>query len=242
MRTITLLLCLILTACSGRPIGWDRLQTGVTLMTPDGAGPFPLVVLMHGCGGQSPFLENYALAANESGHAAILLDSWAARDIDRAAALRWTCSGAILRGPERAGDIHVLLDNLDDPRLDLTKISLAGWSHGGWAAAEAMTGDAPPAGVTKLYLNYPYCGFAARWRNKAFPDDLDIEAVIGDADTVSDYPACAKALNRDGIALTVHENATHAFDDSDAEDPGFVFQPDLAARNIQRFQAWLTRP
>jgi len=219
---------------------WDRLKTGVTLTAPEGEGPFPVAVLMHGCGGQRGFLEGYAQAAVDSGHAAILLDSWTPRGLSRQDALRLTCTGLIQRGPARARDIDLLLASLDDPRLDLSQVTLAGWSHGGWAIAEALTRDAPPAGVTGAFLFYPYCGWVAGWPDRPFPEHVRIAALIGEADTVSDYPACEQALDRPGVALTVYPGATHAFEDSDASDERFVYDAELAADAQARFKAFLS--
>ena len=51
-----------------------------TLFKPDGAGPFPAVVLLHGCGGIRTHFVQWAGAIRDMGYVALLVDSFRPRD------------------------------------------------------------------------------------------------------------------------------------------------------------------
>src|SRR5207247_789901 len=52
-----------------------------TLFKPDGSGPFPAVVLLHGCGGIRPHFVQWAGAIRDMGYVALLVDSFRPRGI-----------------------------------------------------------------------------------------------------------------------------------------------------------------
>src|SRR5262245_25808080 len=53
------------------------------LYTPRGAGPFPTVILMHGCGGIGPNVKEWATWLRHEGYAAFMLDSFGGRGLKR---------------------------------------------------------------------------------------------------------------------------------------------------------------
>ena len=52
---------------------WRRLAPDAELLTPAGRGPFPTVLIFHGCGGLRAHLHDYARAAVAAGWAALLV-------------------------------------------------------------------------------------------------------------------------------------------------------------------------
>ena len=52
-----------------------------TLFKPDGTGPFPGVVLLHGCGGIRPHFVQWAGTIRDMGYVALLVDSFRPRGI-----------------------------------------------------------------------------------------------------------------------------------------------------------------
>ncbi len=240
-----LLLGLVIAALAwaGAPpghVGWGALEEGVTVQYPEGDGPFPVAVLMHGCGGPRGFLPGYAEAANEAGAAAVILDSFAPRGIGRLRAIFTVCTGFRLHGDERAGDIGVLLENLDDPRLDKNRVNLAGWSHGAWAAAAALTHQPMRLeGIESAFLVYPYCRFPARWPGKRAPAGVEVLAVVPDLDHVGDSKACREALKDSGAEIVRIPDATHAFDEPDPAGLGFEYNAGEAAKNMARYERFL---
>ena len=112
----------------------------VAVLRPSGRGPFRTIIMMHGCGGRQPFLFHYAEAFRNAGLAAVVVDSFAHRGIDRLSAHLTVCTGLRLRGRERANDLYAVIDWLcEQDWCDTDQISAAGWSHGGWAVMDAMS-------------------------------------------------------------------------------------------------------
>jgi dienelactone hydrolase len=229
------------------------LQSHATLTLPEGDGPFPVVILMHGCGGRRPqMMENYARAANEAGAAALIVDSWRPRGIGRLGAISTICTGARLRGRERAGDLYAMADWVRQQSwADPNRIIAAGWSHGAWSIMDALAlhsgeemrratnlsdlPDEPLQGLAGAFLVYPYVGppaIAGRRPWRLQPQTL---AIIGGRDLIVGTKSPTRALERQieyGAPIDIHlfETATHSFDELTALDPRIRYDPDLSAR------------
>ncbi|MEO6377912.1 MAG: dienelactone hydrolase family protein, partial [Caulobacteraceae bacterium] len=78
-----------------------KLLEHTTIVRPDGPGPSPVVVQLHGCGGIQPMQMRYAETARTAGVAALVVDSLAPRGIGRREAQLTVCTGLRLRGAER---------------------------------------------------------------------------------------------------------------------------------------------
>ena len=215
------------------------------VLLPQGQGPFPVVVQMHGCGGIQPMQRRYAEAAREAGVAVVILDSLTPRGIGRREALMTVCSGLRLRGAERAGDLLQVLDWLQTQSwADPSRIAAAGWSHGGWSIMEALAADGRHAALARLKLAvlvYPYAGPLARTAQHGWGDNRPrVLACLGGRDAVVGTLAPRRALARltaDGLDVSVLDlpDATHCFDDDSASDPRTVYRPDLEALTRQRY-------
>jgi len=106
---------------------------GALLVTPDGPGPFPVVILLHGCNGVRPNQPLWADRLRSWGYAALILDSFTARgNVD-------VCADAnqpLVTPRDRAADVlsaALYLRTL--PKIDGTRIAVLGESHGGSTAA-----------------------------------------------------------------------------------------------------------
>lgn len=195
---------------------------------PSGPGPFPVVLLFHGCGGVRAFLHEWARFFVEQGAIAVVVDSLAPRGL----AERWqpVCSGRALLGRERAGDALVAVAQARAlPGADPARIFLAGWSHGAWTVMDLLALD-PPAGlptslaaapgdlqgVAGAILFYPYCGFAALAHDGWRPPVPAIALLAGE-DTVVKTPECVAAFERarahgNAVEVTVYPGVDHVFD------------------------------
>jgi dienelactone hydrolase len=202
---------------------------------PPGDGPFPVVLLFHGCGGVRQIMDDYADAAVKAGVAAMIVDSHTPRGIGYEAALAQICTGRILWGRERAGDVHAALAVVrDDPRLDDKRIVLAGWSHGGWTLMDAFTlqtHDQTPDGldsvpqpafngVKGVFLVYPYVSGPALARRKSMTPPAPVEAIlVADDGMASDLEASASfaRMKEAGSPITWSTlgGVTHGFDEPD---------------------------
>jgi dienelactone hydrolase len=214
----------------------------VRVVRPDGPGPFPVVVQMHGCGGVQPMQDRYAEAARAVGVAAVIVDSLTQRGIGRREAQLTVCTGMRLRGAERAGDLIAVLGWLErQPWADMGRLAAAGWSHGGWSIMEALTAgpaegvatDPRVAALKLVALVYPYAGPLARTRRHGWGEARPkVIACLAGRDRVVGRIAPRRALERlqaDGLDVRILDlaEATHCFDDENASDPRSLYRADL---------------
>lgn len=241
----------------------EALCERLTVLRPDGPGPFPTVVQLHGCGGRKAVQDRYAEAARAAGAAAIVVDSFAHRGIGRAEAYATVCTGLRLRGQERAGDLIAALEwARRQTWADAARLTAAGWSHGGWtvldgfalqpgAQMERATGLAnlPEdvwAGVRSAFLVYPYCGVAALARRSGwrFTPSRSIAIAAGRDHVVGTGASLRtlEALRQAGATLDIHlfSEATHAFDEAEARDLRVRYSPRRFAQALRLYQDLLT--
>lgn len=223
-------------------------------LVPTGDGPFPALLLFHGCGGKSDSLRAWARLARDLGWVAVMVDSLRGRGLDAAR----VCSGRALWGGERAGDVLVSLRDVRLlPFVDPDRIVLAGWSHGAWAVMDLLAIDAagqlPPGlstpsrdarldGLAGVVLFYPYCGLIARSAWNTWRVGVPALMLLAGADSLAPAGDCvdvAHALEQDGqrIATLVYPGARHGFDALGSEA---AHDPAAAADARRRVAAFLT--
>lgn len=121
------------------PVSFAETQSAVLphlqVFLPEGGGRRPAVLLFHGCGGVKPSLPRRAEEFVEQGYVAMIVDSFAGRNTD------WerVCDGLEMLGDQRAADVLVGLQYArSHPRVDVDRLFIAGYSHGGWAVLETL--------------------------------------------------------------------------------------------------------
>lgn len=208
---------------------------------PDGAGPCPLVVMLHGCGGRQPFLDGYAQALKRVGVASLIVDSHKPRGINRVAASLTVCTGAQLQGRARAGDLFAAFAwARAQAWVDPNKLLAAGWSHGAWTVMDAMAlrsgaemqratklvdlPDEPLAGLVGAFLAYPYAGLASTGGRRAPRLKPHTTAIVCGRDYIvgAKVPLTVMARLRDHglpLELRLFEDSTHAFECTPVYDP-----------------------
>jgi dienelactone hydrolase len=230
----------------------DWLAKHFKIRKPLGDGPFPVVLMLHGCGGIRPFADDVAAVATQSGAVAIEIDSYAPRRVSRMAALTTICTGARFRGRERAGDLYAAFDwvrrqSWADPK----RIIAAGWSHGAWTIMDALaleSGDEmrrstgivdlprePLESLAGALLVYPYAGAASLAGRRDWRIATRSIAILAGRDQIVGVRVPRLAIERQRargapIEIVTFANATHAFEDGLAEDPRIRFDPELVAR------------
>lgn len=235
---------------------WSMLEPAVTLVGPDDDRPRPTVILFHGCGGLRGHLPRYAEAAKAAGWRAVIVDSYAPRGWSRQFAMATVCTGVLLHGSQRAGDILAALHGVSQrPEVDGSKIALAGWSHGGWGIMEAMSSERAPGmlglsdpaavalnGVIGTWLAYPYVGIGAFNRMRPWRHCPRTLAVISRRDhltTVRNAERIHQMVRDCGAEVeTWIAEGSHSFDEPMAAGP-MRFHPELAAEAERRFVALL---
>ena len=229
---------------------------------PPGSGPFPVALILHGCGGKTPFLEAYAQTAVEAGYAAIVVDSFKPRGISTLNAKLFVCTGTTLHGVKRAADLFAVLAWLETQAwADAHRVFLAGWSHGGWAIMDAYASGENAARATGLpdadprrlrtqvkgaLLVYPYAGYPGLTTRQGWGGQGPrVFSVLAGKDQVVGWKHPSRALERltrDGLSVDTlfHADATHAFDDDRANDPRARYRPDLFDQTRTYFGRALT--
>ncbi|WP_395646866.1 dienelactone hydrolase family protein [Terricaulis sp.] len=236
-----------------------RLEPSMSVVRPEGPGPFPVVIMLHGCGGRRPFHDDIAAMLAREGAAAIVVDSFAPRRISRIQAYSTVCTGARLQGRERAGDLYAALEYARQQRwADPERLIAAGWSHGGWTIIDGMamrsgaemtraTGltdlpAEPMTGVTSTLLAYPYAGIgslAARREWRIHPHSV---AILAGRDYIVGWKMPREALERQrargaDLEILFFENSTHAFEDDQARDLRVRYDADATAREYDVLRA-----
>jgi dienelactone hydrolase len=248
---------------SARAAHAQFLASGLKLVTPPGPGPFPTVLLIHGCGGlnaasgPNPIMDEYAQSAVEAGWAAAILDSYGPRGWDPVWARRAVCTGARLQGFLRAADVLAGLDLLKaDPRVDTRHLRVASWSHGGWAVGDLFSLHDPGDGtldrtldrVEAIYFTYPYCGFVAQGGRREWTWRGGVRIVFAGRDTVQAAQGCQSMVERarkagSEVDTVTYPDVTHAFDERvKSADSTFKFDTAATARAHAEFIAWLKTP
>ena len=235
---------------------WARLEPHVTVVGPDDDRPRPAALLFHGCGGLRDHLPKYAEAAKAAGWRAFIVDSYAPRGWSRLFALSMVCTGVLLRGWERGGDILATIYGVSQRcDVDGSKLMLAGWSHGGWGIMEAMSADrsGPALGVCDpgavdldavlaAYLAYPYVGFLALNRMRPWrhcPKTLAVIARTDHLTTVRNAEQVHAMVRNCGVEIeTWVAEGTHSFDEP-MNAPPMRHDPVLTEEALRRFQALL---
>lgn len=231
----------------------SRLEPHYRITHPDAHGRAPVVLMLHGCGGPRPFIDQMADVAAQAGATAVQIDSFSPRGIGRLAAIATVCTGARMHGRERAGDLYATVawaraQSWADPK----RIAVIGWSHGGWTIMDALalkpgvemeraTGlsglsEEPLDGLASSMIVYPYTGVGSYVGRREWRMAPRSVAIIAQHDyIVGSSRAALERQRARGAPLDIHffESATHAFEDDAAEDPRVRFNAQATAREQQ---------
>jgi dienelactone hydrolase len=236
------------------------------LYKPDGDGPFPTVIALHGCGGLGghsesvlPRYRDWAEQLLKSGHAVLLPDSYGSRELGPQCRVR---ERQVLARRERVVDIAASRQwLLQQPWAAHDRISLIGWANGAsallWAVRpQSASRDAEPDFRSAIAF-YPDCRISSGLGWSARVPTL---LMIGAKDDVSSPQACRQMVDgaRGRSALTrieIYPGAPHDFDranlplhaisaSSDAAVPehGHIgTDADARADSQKRVAEWLAR-
>ncbi|HEX2438203.1 MAG TPA: dienelactone hydrolase family protein [Methylomirabilota bacterium] len=187
---------------------------------PAGAGPFPAVVLMHGCHGVSASIRQWAGWLRDRGYVALVVDSWAPRGI------RDGCvPGPDIPSTERFDDAMGALRWLQArPYVDGRRVGVIGWSNGGVFAMSVINGPSlerarargvalPEPGFAAAVAMYPGGCYSLIQERVVRP----LLLLIGEADDWTLASECARmveAMRARGAeaAIVQYPGAVHYFD------------------------------
>lgn len=195
------------------------------LSRPQGKGPFPAVVVMHGCGGLGSRLKNdVADRLVSQGYVVLVVDSFVTRQ------MKSTCQNTPADGlftiTDRVFDAYGALGFLSkQPFVDARRVAVMGFSAGGVAALEAtkVTGNEQfmDRKFKAAIAYYPTCS----------PNEGDATVptliMVGELDDWGPPAQCQKRLKHlsgkgPEIKLVIYPGAFHDFDVPTAK-PGTIY-------------------
>ena len=233
LLSATLSLTLLAAACTAvaaplpAPRQVDIPANGLTLHAllykPDGDGPFPTVIALHGCGGlggqSEPVQSRYRDWAEQllkSGHAVLLPDSYGSRELGPQCRAK---ERRVLARRERVADVKASLRwLLQQPWAARDRISLVGWANGAsavlWAVRPQLASRSAEPDFRSAIAFYPDCRVSSGLGWSARVPTL---LLIGAQDDVSSPQACRQmvdgARGRSALAqIMVYPGAAHDFD------------------------------
>jgi dienelactone hydrolase len=206
----------------------------MTVYRPEGTGPSPFVLLLHGCTDLHDdnewrgWVEPWATLFRERGVGTAVIESLRPRGVERVCGDRAGTWAA-----RRADDAYSAYEWLSGQAfVDPDRVALMGMSNGGRAALAALRPASPHARTFRAGVAfYPVCR-----------DDIDsgfyapLLVLIGDADTIAPAADCERLRQRPlpsapELNLVVYPGAGHVFD---VEWPG---QPQSDAERAARIDA-----
>jgi dienelactone hydrolase len=213
------------------PSGEDKPLAGI-VYRPAGAGPFPVVVALHGCGGLfgaggtiSTRHSDWGRRLADQGYLVVFPDSYASRGLGSQCLVK---DRTVRPGRERVADVLVTRQWLLQ-RADVMKdrISLLGWSNGGSSVLWAIAADRKPKDSDPDFRSavafYPGCRLLAQSaERKDWENRIPLLILIGDKDDWTPAGPCQQlaattvAAGR-RTAVVTYPNAVHEFDHPNRE-------------------------
>lgn len=195
------------------------------LSRPKGDGPFPAIVILHGCGGLGPRLKDDVSGRLVSqGYVVLVVDSFATRQMKSTCAT--TERDVVFTISDRVYDAYGALDFLSkEPFVDASRVALMGFSAGGVTALTATKAGGVEQLQDKKFkaavAYYPTCS--------ATDGEATVPTLImaGELDDWGPPAKCRQKLTNlsekgSEIRLIVYPGAFHDFDVPTAK-PGTVY-------------------
>ena len=187
------------------------------LQFPPGAGPFPAIILAHGCAGNGYAEGTWTPLLHQWGYATFVVDSFGGRGITNVCSDIW-CLIPLQRVPDVYGALRILATH---PKIAPDRVALMGFSHGGIVAGSAATiwardiyAPASRPRFRAFFAFYPAC-------SSRYPEREEIYAPLrihsGELDDWTPAKPCqewAERLKANGYdaMITLYQRAHHAFD------------------------------
>lgn len=226
------------------------------LFQPAGEGPYPAVVMMHGCAGVfsnsnpgkgiNSLYREWGNRLVKAGYVALLVDSFTPRNAPQNQCN--TARPVVSEVKARPSDAYASLKYLASlSYVSAGKIGLLGWSQGGSSVMATMdiTKYKEASNFKAAVAFYAGCGMRNAFgglKNSTWQPYAPMVFLHGSADTVVRANLCririraAKAFGATEVSLTIFANAHHKFDQARTVGNGFT-QADVDAKKAADPQA-----
>lgn len=216
-----------------------------SLYRPEGAGPFPAMVLLHTCAGLGPHVFGWAAWLKAEGYVALVVDSFSPR-----ARSKNVCGvGSNPSVYDVTSDALGALAYLRSlPFVDRDRVGVMGWSYGGKAALQASNSVAqPPGGGFRVSVAF-YASCDPYFASPVIP----VLLLLAEADDSTPSAPCVAAAERfhqmgRTVVWTVYPGAHHGFDKAElgttTVGKGYTMKYDAAATAdaAKRIRAFLAQ-
>jgi dienelactone hydrolase len=194
---------------------------------PDGAGPFPAVVLLHTCGGIQAHIRQHAQELVASGYVTLVQDSHKSRNMQ-------TCVARPIPFAVGVMDSYAALRHLATlPFVNPARIYMAGYSYGGFVA----TMLASPQGAAKFESPLRFRATVAHYANCVRPSgarvlmkdvDRPVLMLMGERDTEALSAACFPMLDElksagAPVFWHIYPGMTHGWDKQGEAGAGHIY-------------------
>jgi len=193
---------------------------------PPGDGPFPAIVMLHGCSGIIRTELGWAVELQKMGYVSLVVDSFRPRGH------REICTDFTrVTRQERVLDAYGALRWLQaQPFVDPRRIGVAGWSNGAYTVLQVLDArrEHPAQGFRAAVAIYPECRF-----DKDTPFYAPLLILIGGRDDWTLASHCRDLVDRRPpsgapVSLHVYPDALHGFDNP---SQGLLHVPDVVNGN-----------
>ena len=208
---------------------------------PEGTGPFPTIVILQSCGGNTHTLTSFwpnELA--KMGYASFVVDSLGARGAKYCDKMYTRYLGLW----DMADDAYSALDHLKrKPEVDPNRFAVMGFSLGAMSINQEILKSTKPRESGEFRGAIAFYGLCERLTG-AYPWRRVLE-ITADQDT-RHHPSCEALRGKPYIEVVTFENSYHGFDDSnhraislDVAGNKMLFNPEVTTKSVRAVEQFL---
>lgn len=159
----------------------SSIQDRLSVSNPRGAGPWPVVILMHWTSGVGAAERRWTGLLNRAGFSVVVLESFARIDGDFAY--------FETRVPERVAQLKEAYAAVVNQSWSNGEVSVFGRSHGAWAVIDALKAGALGSRLEHAVASAPRCD-GPRSAQATFRSQTPLLVIVGSSDQLTSAEAC----------------------------------------------------
>lgn len=210
---------------------------------PEGKGPFPTIIILQSCGGNTATLTDFwPRQLVKMGYASFVVDSLGARGAKYCDVMYSRYLGLW----DMADDAYSALDHLKKkPEVDKTRFAVIGFSLGAMAINQEIFASTKPRKAGEFKGAVAFYGHCERLPG-AYPWRPILEITAGN--DIKHHPPCAALANKANIEVVTFKDAYHAFDDqkhhmlsSDIAGNKMLYDANVTEQSVRAVHDFLKR-